>query len=175
MAHIWFCSAWKFNLKGSLDFFLDFEIVFHSFCILMDFLSFCVISVWLSKECDFTFSQNLCISSKQSSGLNEAFTSSCLHKTMLWVLAGWAQVKAKVSSVVWALQWTLLHGSSPHCVQSIRSISSSAWSYPLMASLPLCNGSDWNISNTHKRLGFQSVQTNLWPLFPWPFPHLCQN
>lgn len=117
MSHIWFCSIWKFHLIPVMALGLPKFLHFDEFPLIL-------FDTCMTEECDSTFQSELCISSKQSSGLNEAFMNSRV---------------LKVNSAGCALGHTVQHSSHQLWVWSVRSISR-FWSYPLMPSLPLFNG-----------------------------------
>lgn len=108
---------------------------------------------YMSEECDSTFHSELCISSKQDSGFNEAFLSSCL---------------LKVNSTGCALGHMVQHSSHQLCLECQK--HQQVLIMPNDAQSSTLRWSDWKISNTSNRLSFQGFRA-----FPWPLPHLCQN
>lgn len=116
MPHIWFCSIWKLHLIPVTALGLPKSLHFHEFALILFDTSVTVWGMYIQSK--------LCISSKQSSGLNEAFMGSCLFK---------------VNSAGCALWHMVQHRSHQLHVWSVRSISRS-WLRPLKPSLPLLDG-----------------------------------
>lgn len=116
MTHIWFCSIWKLHLIPVTALGLPKFLHFQEFALILFDTSVTVWGMYIQSK--------LCVSSKQSSGLNEAFMGSYL---------------LKVNSAGCALGHMVQHSSHQLCVWIVRSISRS-WLHPLMPSLPLLDG-----------------------------------
>lgn len=139
MTHIWFCSIWKLHLIPVTALGLPKFLHFQEFALILFDTSVTVWGMYIQSK--------LCVSSKQSSGLNEAFMGSYL---------------LKVNSAGCALGHMVQHSSHQLDCQKHQQVLIT----PTDAQSSTLGWSDWNIS--HNRLSFQGFQA-----FPWPLPYLC--